>query len=67
MTCMLSGGAGAGTQACLTRLARLGCRPRVSHEPAGRFRARQRAETLIYVAAALLLAGLCPRLTRRRS
>jgi hypothetical protein len=67
MTCMLSAGPGRATQACLTRLARLGYRQQVSYEPAGRFWALQRAETLIYLAAALLLAGLCPWLIRRRS
>ncbi|HEX5293330.1 MAG TPA: hypothetical protein VFX25_31030 [Streptosporangiaceae bacterium] len=49
------------------RLARLGYQPQVSYEPAGRFWALRRAETLIYLAAALMLAGLCPRLIRRRS
>jgi hypothetical protein len=67
MRCMLSAGPGRATRACLTRLARLGYRQQVSYEPAGRFWSLQRAETLIYLAAALLLAGLCPWLIRRRA
>jgi hypothetical protein len=67
MTCKLSAGPGRAAQACPTRLARLGYQPQVSCEPAGRFWALRRAETLIYLAAAPLLAGLCPWLIRRRS
>jgi hypothetical protein len=67
MNCILSAGPGRATRACLTRLARLGYRQQVSYQPAGRFWALQRAETAIYLAAALLLAGLCTWLIRRRS
>jgi hypothetical protein len=67
MDCILSAGPGRATRACLTRLARLGYRQQVSYQPAGRFWALQRAETLIYLAATLLLAGLCGWLIRRRS
>jgi hypothetical protein len=67
MNCILSSGPGRATDACLTRLARLGYRQQVSYEPASRFWALQWAETVIYLAAALGLAGLCTWRIRRRA
>jgi hypothetical protein len=67
MNCILSSGPGRATQACLTRLARLGYRQQVSYEPASRFWALQREETVLYLAVALLLAGLCTWWIRRRA
>jgi hypothetical protein len=67
MSCLLHSGAGPATASCLTRLAALGYRQQVSYEPAGRFWALQRDETLIYLALTLVLAGACTGLIRRRS
>jgi hypothetical protein len=67
MNCLLNSGPGQATQACLTRLARLGYRQQVSYEPASRFWTLQWEETVIYLAVALLLAGLCTWWIRRRA
>ena len=67
MSCLLTSGPGQTFRPCLTRLARLGYRQEVSYEPARRFWALQRDETLIYLALAVVLAGLCTGLIRRRS
>jgi hypothetical protein len=44
---------------CFTRFARLGYRELVSYQPASHFWVLQGAETAVYVALALLLAGAC--------
>jgi hypothetical protein len=67
MNCILSAGPGRATRACLTRLARLGYRQQVSYQPATRFWALQRDETLIYLALAAVLAGLGTCWLRRRT
>jgi hypothetical protein len=67
MNCLLKAGPGQTFRPCLTRLARLGYRQQVSYEPASRFWVLQRDETLIYLALALILAGACTGLIRRRS
>jgi hypothetical protein len=67
MNCLLKSGPGQTFRPCLARLARLGYRQQVSYEPASRFWAFQRDETLIYLALALILAGACTGLIRRRS
>jgi hypothetical protein len=59
-------GSGPVAQACLARLDRLGYRQRVSYQPASRFWALQRAETVIYLILAAGLAGLCTWWVRRR-
>jgi hypothetical protein len=59
-------GPGRRDQGCFARLEREGYRQVVTYQPAGRFWAFQRDETLIYLALALLLAGLCTWWTRHR-
>jgi hypothetical protein len=51
-------GPGQASQACFDRLTRLGYRQQVTYQPADRFWAFQRDETVIYLALTLLLAGL---------
>jgi hypothetical protein len=53
-------------QDCFARLTREGYRQSVSYQPASRFWALQRDETLIHLALALLLAGLCAWWIRHR-
>jgi hypothetical protein len=67
MTCILDAGPGPATADCLTRLTRLGYRQQVSYQPATRFWALQRDETLIYLALAAVLAGLGTCWLRRRT
>ncbi|WP_433176631.1 ABC transporter permease [Actinoallomurus sp. CA-150999] len=55
-----------GSQACFTRLTDMGYRQRVDFHPADRFWTFQWEETVIYLAVALLLAGLCTWWLRRR-
>jgi hypothetical protein len=64
--CMLTGDPAASSGACLTRLASLGYRQRVSYLPAGEFWQLQITETAIYLIAALALGGTCVLLVRRR-
>jgi hypothetical protein len=59
-------GTGPSSQACLTRLDRLGYRQRVTYQPAGRFWTLQSYETCVYLILALLTAGLCTWWLRRR-
>jgi hypothetical protein len=59
-------GPGQRDQGCFARLEREGYRQVVTYQPAGSFWAFQRDETLIYLALALLLAGLCTWWTRNR-
>jgi hypothetical protein len=54
------------TQACFSRLTRLGYRQQVTYQPASRFWALQRDETVIYLALTLLMAGLCTWWIRHR-
>ncbi|WP_433501105.1 ABC transporter permease [Sphaerimonospora sp. CA-214678] len=51
---------------CLTRLADLGYRQRVTYQPAGRFWALQGIETAIFLALSALAARLCLRWIRSR-
>ncbi|GAB2864063.1 transporter [Actinoallomurus bryophytorum] len=59
-------GPGQRDQGCFARLEREGYRQVVTYQPAGRFWAIQRDEALVYLALALLLAGLCAWWTRHR-
>jgi hypothetical protein len=59
-------GPGQRDQGCFGRLEREGYRQVVTYQPAGSFWAFQRDETLIYLALALFLAGLCTWWTRHR-
>ncbi len=56
-----------GSQACFGRLTRLGYRQVVSYQPASRFWALQREDTLIYLVLTVLLAGVCTWSVRRLS
>ncbi|MFC0863674.1 ABC transporter permease [Sphaerimonospora cavernae] len=53
-------------QECLTKLADLGYRQRVTYQPADRFWALQGIETAIFLALSALLAWLCLRWIRNR-
>ena len=64
--CILKSGPGQATQACLTRLTRLGYRQQVNYQPASRFWGLQRDEAVSYLPLALLLAGLCTWWIRHR-
>jgi hypothetical protein len=54
------------SQACFDRFARLGYRQLVTYQPAGRFWSLQLYETVVYLALALLVAGLCTWWIRHR-
>ena len=60
-------GSSRSSQACYARLDRLGYRQAVTYQPAGRFWALQRDETVIYLVLALVLAGVCTWHIRRLS